>query len=269
MPVSRVLQIEQDLRKKVALERRLSKEISQVLRKETRSIMESIERTGDIGPIENEALLQKVLERHYGRVHKVFGDQVSKRLSSKAKLSAQELAEASSDLARQAAFRAANQANRIMATTVRNAERALNIALQERTNKLLEGIPVTNRELSRTAGRKLQQLSASRTKAIAAMETNVSAEEAKNKEIEKLIQGRDTSQVQLVKEWLSQGDSRVREIHLEADSQEVPIDQPFIVGGESLMYPGDTSLGASPGNVINCRCSVFYPEDQIEKLRTV
>jgi len=37
----------------------------------------------------------------------------------------------------------------------------------------------------------------------------------------------------------------------------VPLDKPFIVSGEPLMFPGDGSKGASPGNLINCRCSVI------------
>ena len=43
--------------------------------------------------------------------------------------------------------------------------------------------------------------------------------------------------------------------HAEADGQEVKIDEPFIVDGESLMYPGDVTGSAS--NVINCRCTVI------------
>lgn len=42
--------------------------------------------------------------------------------------------------------------------------------------------------------------------------------------------------------------------HWEASGQEVPYDEPFIVGGEMLMYPGDLSMGASGWNVYNCRC---------------
>lgn len=44
--------------------------------------------------------------------------------------------------------------------------------------------------------------------------------------------------------------------HWEASGQEVPYDQPFEVGGEFLMYPGDISLGASGWNVLNCRCQM-------------
>lgn len=39
----------------------------------------------------------------------------------------------------------------------------------------------------------------------------------------------------------------------------IPIDQPFIVGGESLMFPGD--WGGSFGNTHNCACAVL-PEEQ-------
>ena len=43
------------------------------------------------------------------------------------------------------------------------------------------------------------------------------------------------------KTWLTVGDNRVRAAHAHAEGQTVPIDQPFQVGGASLMYPGDPS----------------------------
>lgn len=61
---------------------------------------------------------------------------------------------------------------------------------------------------------------------------------------------------QVWKRWVSQRDEKVREAHDEADGQEVPVDEPFTVGGELLMYPGDTSLGATAKNIINCRCYI-------------
>jgi len=54
------------------------------------------------------------------------------------------------------------------------------------------------------------------------------------------------------KEWLTAQDERVRDGHREADGQIVKIEEPFSVGGEYLMYPGDPS--GSAGNVIGCRC---------------
>jgi hypothetical protein len=51
---------------------------------------------------------------------------------------------------------------------------------------------------------------------------------------------------------------RTREAHEEADGQRVPLDEPFDVGGEKMMYPGDETLGAGPENIINCHCFVMY-----------
>lgn len=58
------------------------------------------------------------------------------------------------------------------------------------------------------------------------------------------------------KEWLSTEDDRTRDDH-KAENIEVKVvgvDQPFYVGGEYLMYPGDPT--ASPSNVVNCRCTM-------------
>ena len=59
------------------------------------------------------------------------------------------------------------------------------------------------------------------------------------------------------KRWVAKDEPGVtRPAHLDANRQEVPYDEPFEVGDEKLMYPGDISLGASAGNVINCRCTM-------------
>lgn len=58
-------------------------------------------------------------------------------------------------------------------------------------------------------------------------------------------------------EWLSTDDTRTRDAHkgVNIDPKVVPIDEPFIVMGEKLMYPGDPN--GSPSNTINCRCAVL------------
>lgn len=66
--------------------------------------------------------------------------------------------------------------------------------------------------------------------------------------------------IPLKKKWLSARDSAVRPSHREADGQIADLYAPFIVDGEALEYPGDPN--ASPGNTINCRCTVEYvPEE--------
>jgi hypothetical protein len=58
----------------------------------------------------------------------------------------------------------------------------------------------------------------------------------------------------LKRQWLSARGHATppRPAHAAASGQEVGVDEPFIVGGEKLMYPGDPA--GSPGNTINCRC---------------
>ena len=65
------------------------------------------------------------------------------------------------------------------------------------------------------------------------------------------------SGVLMDKVWVSALDERTREgkfNHLEMNQKRVPLDKPFNVSGEKLMFPGDPK--GSGGNVINCRCSV-------------
>lgn len=68
------------------------------------------------------------------------------------------------------------------------------------------------------------------------------------------------------KEWLSTQDDRTRGApggryensefdHWDANGETVSIDDVFIATGEPLQFPGDPS--GSPGNTINCRCTVL------------
>lgn len=66
--------------------------------------------------------------------------------------------------------------------------------------------------------------------------------------------------VVLEKIWLSMRDDRVRDAHRAADGLRIPVDEPFLVGGERLMYPGDASLGATAKNLIRCRCTLYHAE---------
>lgn len=60
------------------------------------------------------------------------------------------------------------------------------------------------------------------------------------------------------KGWRAILDSRTRQTHIVANGQEIPIDLPFEVGDSLLMFPRDMSLGASPDEIVNCRCTAYY-----------
>jgi len=55
--------------------------------------------------------------------------------------------------------------------------------------------------------------------------------------------------------WISAFAQDSRSEHMDADGQQVDINEPFIVGGEELHYPGDPK--GSAGNTINCLCSTY------------
>lgn len=71
-------------------------------------------------------------------------------------------------------------------------------------------------------------------------------------------------QKDIMREWDSAGDRRVRPAHKLMDGQRVGLDEPFRApDGSLLMYPGDTTLGAPGKETINCRCRVKTTIDWI------
>jgi len=58
------------------------------------------------------------------------------------------------------------------------------------------------------------------------------------------------------KTWLATEDHRTRPDHAEANGQTVALDEPFIVGGVEMAYPGDFS--APPEQIIRCRCVALF-----------
>jgi uncharacterized protein with gpF-like domain len=70
---------------------------------------------------------------------------------------------------------------------------------------------------------------------------------------------------QMMKEWVAGLDDRTRDDHAAASGQQVKFEEPFIVGGDLMMHPGDSSMGASSTNIVNCRCSPFpFPMDNAQ-----
>lgn len=67
--------------------------------------------------------------------------------------------------------------------------------------------------------------------------------------------------IEMEKQWLATLDGRTRHDHAMADGQIAGVDDPFTVGGEKLMFPGDPS--GSGWNIYNCRCT------QIAKVKGV
>lgn len=61
--------------------------------------------------------------------------------------------------------------------------------------------------------------------------------------------------IKLKREWVATLDNRTRHAHQELDGQIQPIDKPFKVDGQEIMFPGDAK--AKPYLVYNCRCTLI------------
>jgi hypothetical protein len=68
--------------------------------------------------------------------------------------------------------------------------------------------------------------------------------------------------------WDSSGDRFTRNSHRSMNKQARPFGQPFTTpDGHLMMHPGDSSLGAPAGEIINCRCHTVIKLDFIKGLR--
>jgi hypothetical protein len=137
-------------------------------------------------------------------------------------------------------------------------------SLQRRLDRVSNEIERVSNErqaiIGKNIGDKIKQDGVARSELIATQEVGVA--ESFSREREALLINnaglvRPSGETLIVfKEWVSILDSRTRQAHVISDGQRVPINQPFIVDGESLVYPRDTN--GSPGNIINCRCVAIY-----------
>ncbi|HEV7435344.1 MAG TPA: phage minor head protein [Pseudorhizobium sp.] len=105
-----------------------------------------------------------------------------------------------------------------------------------------------------------------RGETIARTETLTSVMAAKHEAYQQGLDraGRDATLV--TRKWRSASDGRVRHSHMALHAQEVTgMDAPFISPlGNMMRFPGDTSMGAGPEDIIACRCDVDYVFDFAE-----
>lgn len=71
-----------------------------------------------------------------------------------------------------------------------------------------------------------------------------------------LLESGTVSEDQIERTWDATGDKRTRPDHMAMEGQKVTgLSAPFVApDGSRLMFPGDTSLGASAKQTIRCRC---------------
>ena len=64
--------------------------------------------------------------------------------------------------------------------------------------------------------------------------------------------GARSSDYEVVKFWIKTNDKRTRDSHKAMKQKRIGLNQPFMVGGTPMMYPGE--VGAPAEEVVNCRC---------------
>lgn len=203
-----------------------------------------------------EAQFKALLEAHYRRVQKAFQGTTGLEIENEDIILAA--------LILWAVQTANDSTPYVIATTQDNMDQALRNARQALAD---DGITqYSSRELAAVVATMLTRTFPVRASVIAVLETNRCAEstrlieayDAAGLDPTALVIGNDNQPVDMYKDWETVGDDRVRPAHRGANGQRKPVNKPFIVGGEKLMYPGDTTLGAGMANVANCRCSVIY-----------
>lgn len=130
-------------------------------------------------------------------------------------------------------------------------DQALDIIRPVIAEAVREGIgqAATGRVLQRAMREQGGALSRARARVISRSETHAASQGA-NQAAAK------ATGLPMKKIWLASAGERTREEHADADGQTRRLDEPFIVGGEELDYPGDPS--GSAGMTINCRCAISY-----------
>lgn len=224
----------------------------------------------------SETLMGPILADHYDQVRGRFDSTLRVELPPEAAMTDEESDTLEEALAAFLAARALTQAATIAETDQADADLA-RLVMRAEVDRVQEseGRAIGRNEAAVIGASVLERRMRGRLSGIASFETQAVAELSKEAEARTLIglspipDSSPPPPVSLpVKLWVTMGDSRVRTIHQVADGQEVPASDPFTVGGERLMYPGDTSLGASAGNVVNCRCSASHDVRKIAQMRS-
>ena len=264
----------QDLRDKLKLEAQLRPQIRKYNNKIIREFARQYKFDGNILNVNLfDDELNEILSEHYKKTNRLFSDRIRPNLPDDVTATDEESNAIEAALAIYFLSKASETTKEINNT---NRNELIESVNQANEDELTEGLTGTERTIvvatvaSAFANRKFN----GRVDTIATTETQLAAETAKATEAEVLsglqpsITGGSPVQVDVNKRWVTVGDSRVRPAHVSADFQERKLTQPYEVGGELLRWPRDRDLGASPGNVINCRCSsTIFEKDIIKKRR--
>lgn len=135
---------------------------------------------------------------------------------------------------------------------------------QKITSEITQGI-LTGESIPKIAGRLQNVTDMNRNSAIRNARTAITG--AENAGRVESYRYAESIGITLQKEWLATLDDRTRDEHRALDGQRVDVDEPFEVGGEKIMFPGDPS--AEGYLVYGCRCSLASAVEGVKDLDPV
>jgi hypothetical protein len=263
-----------DLAQKLKLERLLAEDMRRFNVRLGRATVKEYAQTGrTFQASDMQPELTALLAEHYDRVGPEFSDQITQILPADIEATDSETEAIAAALAIFFGTRAPEQSEIITGTNQRDIQTSIDTAIAVSQEEAAAGRPQVRTEIALGVGAILSRKLRGRVTGIASLETQAPAETAKATEAQVLtfqppsVTGGSLRETPVTKEWVTVGDERVRQAHMLADSQVVTLNQPFSVGGQLLRWPGDSSLGASAGNIINCRCSSVIDAQSVFAIR--
>lgn len=244
--------------KKLKMERPLYNKVNDFLKNINNEFKSHYSKTGIIPNIsDKQKQLESILNDHHVKVANSFSNNIRNKLGNPSNNDhIQRKLEA--NIKGYAAQRSHLMSHKILDTTKDNIDKTvkdINVSLA------LAGKDVTDENVAKMASNSLTSRFVGRSNIISITETQIAAETGKSLEYKTMddfdveYDDKPISDIVGQKMWVAILDDHTRSDHAEADGQMVDKEEPYDVGGEQLMIPGDDSLGASEENIINCRCS--------------
>ncbi len=247
----------QELDLKMKLERPFRAEIKAILKTISDDFFSDFASSGIMINVENyKTDIEAILKKNYRKIGKVFSKSIRRQEKDKKFfIETKQLDDRiDAEVTRYITTRAPEQAAIITATTAR----LLVVDIIEAGQSVLGATGTIDREaVADVAWSSNVARAEGRSVTISETETQNMAETSKNIEATNLIAaGIVASVIKPIpdKVWHAFLDEKTRTPHAIADGQVRAQNEPFVVSGQSLMFPGDGSRGASIANLANCRC---------------
>ncbi|WP_115540030.1 phage minor head protein [Xanthomonas campestris] len=142
---------------------------------------------------------------------------------------------------------------------------------RKRRDKRLDGIvkraiaagkPVSQTDIDKIVGRYADRLLQLRGEMIARTESITSMNAGREEAYRQQVASGALAPENVTGTWSDSGDRRTRHTHKAMNGQKRAFGEPFeSPSGARLNYPGDTSLGAGPEEIVGCRCTKQYRID--------